>query len=396
MATDAQGEQGLTNVRIMHLQKAKGIGGSERHIIDLSRGMAERGAQPSILWLTERGHPLDALLALCREAEIAADCLPIGGHLDPLLPRRLRRALHGSSPAIVHLHLIHATLYGAFAARAAGVRAVFATRHSDEPYQRHALMRRLARAGDARCDRIIAPSQHVADYCRRFDGTPPAKLRVIRHGIDLERFDPDPAVRVDIRAAWRIAPDAIVAGYVARLHPSKDHDTLLRAFAHCAAECPTLHLVLLGDGPRRGELRALARSLPGRLGERILFLPERPDVAAVLAGLDIAVIATHREGFCLSALEAMAAGLPVIATDIGPLPELITKEETGLLTPPADAAALAAALARLARDRALRNRLGARAARAAATYTRERMVTETAALYREVLGGSVDARGGGA
>ena len=386
MATQTPREQSLTDVRIVHIQKAKGIGGSERHIIDLCRGLAERGAQLHVLWLTQRGYPLDALLALCRENAVAAECLPIRGHLDLTLPHRLKHALCVLNPAILHLHLIHATLYGAWAARSVGARALIATRHRDEPYQRIPLLRWMARSADRHCDRIIAPSDHVAAYSRRWDGTPPEKLRVIRHGIELERFRPNPSARAEIRASWQIPADAIVAGYVARLHPSKDHDTLLGAFALVSADQPQLHLVLLGDGPRAAELRAIVRNLPAAAGDRIHFLPERPDVEVVLAGLDIAVIATHHEGFCLAALEAMAAGLPIAATRVGPLPELITADETGLLTPPADPAALAHALDDLASQPQLREKLGCAAVRAAARYPRERMVAETAALYTTVLG----------
>lgn len=394
----------LNGIRILHLQKAKGIGGSERHIIDLCAGLRQLGARPQILWLEQKGHALDGLVTLGNEMGVTARRLPIHGHLDPTAAPRISRWLRANPQDLIHVHLIHATLHGVLAARMAGVHAIVATRHRDDTYQRLPWFRLAARLADRACAAVIAPSEWVAQNAARWDGTPGHKIRVIRHGIDMQRFaacmqrfaprvDRSKGVRpFDARQRerdrWGAGPQELVIGCVARLHPSKDHDTLLRAFAALQRRLPSVHLALLGSGPLRSRLESLARDLlgPDKAASRVHFLGERPDVEGVLAAIDIAVVSTHREGFCLAALEAMAAHLPVVATRVGPLPELIRHGQEGLLVKHQDPESMAAALEKIARNALLRRRLASAAGQTARRYSMERMVNETAALYAEVLG----------
>ncbi len=399
----------LTGTRVLHIQKAKGIGGSERHIIDLCAGLQALGLQLQVLWLSQPGHPLDALLSLGKASGIRAEQMPIRGHLDPSLAFRIRRWLAANPTDIVHLHLIHATLYGVLAARMAGVRAVVATRHGNEPYQKLPWFCAAARMTDRACARIIVPSEWSARFTAHWDGTPTHKLRVIRHGIELERFahgarsirntpsetrvhpidreQVDGDVGQEERSRWGVGAEDLVIGCVARLHPSKDHETLLRAFAILRANIPNTHLLILGVGPLERDLKALAHKLLGPCAAKagVHFLGERPDVETVLAACDVAVVSTHREGFCLAALEAMACGLPVVATRVGPLPELIQDGCEGFLVPPRDPAAMAKRLECLAQDPGLRHELGQAALMAARQYSSTRMIRETAALYEEIL-----------
>jgi glycosyltransferase involved in cell wall biosynthesis len=386
MAPEIDVTRALDDAGILHIQKAKGIGGSEIHIVDLCTGLRRLGARPEILWLAQKGHPLDALMDLCTARGLPAQQVPIRGHMDPHLSGRLRRSIRRAEPALLHLHLVHATLYGALAARGAGPRQIVATRHGNEPYQRLPWFRLAARLADRVCCRVIVPSEWTSAYTARWDGTSREKLRVIPHGIDLERFSASGAqcsgARAALRRSWGARNDDVVIACVARLHPAKDHDTLLRAFAALHERVPGIHLVLVGSGPREAELRRRA----GEQGPaRIHFLGQRSDVERILAASDIAALATRREGFCLSALEAMAAGLPLVATRIGPLPELVGDGQEGFLTRPGDATALATALERLARNPRLRDAMGRAAYRAAQGYTQDRMVNATARLYAEVL-----------
>jgi glycosyltransferase involved in cell wall biosynthesis len=335
------------------MQKAHGIGGSEKHIIDLCHGLRDLGAVPQILWLEEQGHPLNALMALCASRSLPASCLPIGGDLDLQLPGRIRGWLSAHPQDLIHLHLIHATLYGVLAATRATDPPLIATRHGVEPYQRLPWFHLLARLLDARCACVIAPSQWIARCTRE---------------------------------AWGIDPGALVIGSVARLHPSKDHETLLRAFAAVREQHPALRLVLVGEGPLRERLVNLAARLPSADAPTsgVLFLGERGNVEDLLAGFDIAVLATRREGFGLAALEAMAAGLPLVASNTGALPELIRDGDSGLLVEPGSPAALAQALERLVTQPELRRALAQRARAEAQKYPLSRMVAETAELYAEM------------
>ena len=188
-----------------------------------------------------------------------------------------------------------------------------------------------------------------------------------------------------------------VAAAIARLHPSKDHATLIEAFALASAADPHLRLQIVGDGPLRASLERLAaRCAAPALGDgRLAFLGESAQIPTVLAACDLVILPGAREGFGLAALEAMAAGLPVIAPHGGALPELIEDGGSGLLVRPGDAAALAAAISRLARDAALRLKLGRRGRQIAERFSLEAMVAATARLYREVVpDGSARPHGG--
>jgi glycosyltransferase involved in cell wall biosynthesis len=390
----------IVGLRVLHIQKAHGLGGSERHILDLCAGLTPLGLRPRVLWLEAPGHPLDALREIGADAGVESGTLPIGGDLDARLVARLRGWLRDHPADLVHLHLLHATLYGVLATRArigAGRppaaapsrRApLIATRHGCEPYRRLLWFGLLARQLDRACERVIVPSRHLAAFSARWDGTPLGKLRVIPHGIRVDTFASaaaDQAQRARRRAAWGVPADACVIGCVARLHPSKDHPTLVRAFARVLRDLPAARLVLVGEGPLRARLERRARDCLGDGAASVCFAGSESDAAGAYAGFDVAVLATRREGFALAALEAMAAGRPLVATRVGPLPELVREGETGLLVPPNDADALAEALLHLARDATARARMGACAATAARAYTLERMAAATAALYAEVL-----------
>jgi glycosyltransferase involved in cell wall biosynthesis len=169
--------------------------------------------------------------------------------------------------------------------------------------------------------------------------------------------------------------DPIVVGYAGRLVALKGVDVLLRA----AASLPNLRVEVVGDGPERARLESI--------GRRARFLGWQTGLDDLLAGWDLFALPSREEAFGIAALEAMAASLPVVATRVGGLPELVEDGLTGLLVPPDDPAALAAAIARLAADSALRARLGeAGRARAATHFPVERMVASVAALYDQLLG----------
>jgi glycosyltransferase involved in cell wall biosynthesis len=382
----------LRDLRVLHVQKTHGMGGSERHIVDLCAGLRACGADARILWLTSTPTLSETLADLGNRRGVPATARRMRAAFDPGLCGTIRATLRAWAPQVLHLHLIHATLYGVLAALGTPARIV-ATRHSTERYQRLPWFQLLARLLDARTARVIAPSHWVARYTRRWDGTPGAKLRVIPHGIDPQPYASLPA-RSDSATCTVTA--------IARLHPSKDHTTLIEAFAIIAKRHPQARLQIAGGGPLRERLeRRVERRLGAAVAEgRVRFLGERGEIAEVLAGADIVVLPGAREGFGLAALEAMAAGRSVIAPGSGALPELIEDRVNGLLVPPGDPAALAAAIDRLARDPRERHVLGQRARKAAARFTIARMVTETARLYREVAGpasrgrGAIDRSGG--
>jgi glycosyltransferase involved in cell wall biosynthesis len=238
--------------------------------------------------------------------------------------------------------------------------------------------------GITQASRVVAITQAVRRTILE-DGVPGSRTRVIHYGLDEARL-----ARGDARGLRKelgIGEDAVVAASIGSLIHRKGFDLLLRSAQLLEARRPELHLLIVGDGPLRKELREQARALG--LG-RVHFLGERQDIGAILReACDLLVSATRSEAFGMTFIEAGACGLPVIGTAVDGVPEAIVDGVTGLLVPPEDPERLAEALERLAGDGDLRRRMGsAGRERARRDFTRERYVREFASLYDELLSGS--------
>ncbi len=203
-------------------------------------------------------------------------------------------------------------------------------------------------------DRLIAVSKAIehklVDELRT---TVPVSL--IYNGVDLQRYDhQEPCCTLP--EEYGMEPGSQIVGVVARLEPEKGHPTLLEAWPTVLRAVPDSYLLIVGEGSRRDALEAQAREL--RIAHRVVFTGRRDDVPAVTAALDVAVLPSYREAQGLTILEAMALSRPVVASDVGGIPEMIEDGVTGLLVPPHDADALAAAIVRLLRDHPLADTLG--------------------------------------
>lgn len=234
---------------------------------------------------------------------------------------------------------------------------------------------------------VIALSAGHAQYLEEVEQVSAAKLRVISNGVDTSRFRPiaDDARRLDARSRFKSIPaDDIWVAMVAALRPEKNHELAIEALAQ--AEHPA-RLLVVGDGPRREALQAHAQALG--VAESVHFLGRQNDIQGILGASDLLMLSSHPrvETFPLCVLEAMAAGLPVVATDVGSLGEMIVDGETGRLVPAGDVRALRTALDELVGDAALRQRWGSAAReRAVERFSIERMIDEQAALLRELAG----------
>ena len=290
--------------------------------------------------------------------------------------------LRQDRPAIVHAWLFTATCYGRIAAWVAGApRVICAMRNTlDDMRPRQRMVNRWFAA---RSSAVTVNAEAIRRQMIREAGLPPAKVRTIYNGFDLAGV---PAVHANGAGPreWDATPQTKLVAMVARLSPQKDHQTLLQAMVRVVRDVPDLRLLLLGDGPLREPLQRRVEALG--LAAHVRFLGERTDVWHVMPQADLVVLSTHYEGCSNAIMEAMAAGRPVVATDVGGNRELIEEGVTGLLVPPADADALAAAMARLLRDPAALQAMGAQGRRRIAErFSMERTVEETDALYRELL-----------
>jgi glycosyltransferase involved in cell wall biosynthesis len=369
-------------LRSLHLLKAVGIAGAESHLLSLLPALRECGAESAVVLLEDPRRPQGALRGRFAEERIPVRTLPIRGHLDPALPAALRGVLRREPFDILHAHLPHGEVYGEIAMRAFPARPFVVSRHNDDRFRRWLPLRWAFAPSLRRAGRIIAISQAVRRFLIEVEGAPAEKVEVVPYGLDAEAFarSAHPGkFRKEIGA--RAEP---LAGFVGRLTRQKGVDVLLRAFARVEKEIPSARLVLAGDGPERKSLVALARSLGLR---RVAFLGWRSNAADVLADVDLLAMPSRWEGFGLVALEAMALGKPVVASNVSALPEIVVPGETGLLVPREGAAELADALQVLLSDRERAERMGrAGRARAKKEFTVKGMAQRTAEIYRDLLG----------
>lgn len=289
---------------------------------------------------------------------------------------RLSRVIGEFRPSVIHTHSYVLRYALPFVGRAAMVHTV----HNLAEREVDVLGRLIHRVGFRLGVLPVAVSGEVAQSFRRVYGSPPAAT--IPNGVDLARYG-----RNDARAAWRQsegfgAQDLLIVS-VARLEPQKDPLTLVEAFGRTFAAEPHCHLLLAGAG----SLENGARELAARYGvsERVRLLGVRSDVAELLAAADVFALASRWEGSPVAVLEAMASGLPVVATAVGGVPGLVTDQTSGFLVPPADAAALGTALRVLAADPAMRREMGEAARAKAGGFAAEAMLAAYAELFRRAV-----------
>lgn len=234
-----------------------------------------------------------------------------------------------------------------------------------------------------RCRQVVCVSQD--DWFQGLDCgvLQGASSRVIPNGIDLERFHPDPAARVRLRDSYGIAPNAPVIGFCGRLTHQKAPELFVLAAHTILSRCPDASFLMLGDGSERPRLEGLAQALG--LASHFHFLGEQHDVPAWLAALDCFVLPSRWEGLPIVLLEAMAAGVPVVATAVNGSRELIRHGETGLLVPPDHLAELIVAIFSILADpERARGYAQAAQARVKRSYSLAQMVEALQALYLEV------------
>jgi glycosyltransferase involved in cell wall biosynthesis len=232
---------------------------------------------------------------------------------------------------------------------------------------------------------VVAVGQCVRQALIDYEGLKPARVEVIYNGVDLGRYDPQRSERERVRAEWGVKPDETVIVQVARLNHLKDHGTALRALARLAAERPRVRLVVVGDGEERAEIERLIQQL--RMEPFVCLLGTRTDVPRLLQGADVMLLSSITEGIPLTLIEAMATGLPCVATRVGGVPEVVVDGHTGLLAQAAAPDGLASCLQTLCDDADLRQRMGAAGRRRAEEKFDDRqMHAAYQRMYAEMLG----------
>lgn len=375
-------------MRILHVITTLDVGGAEMHLLSQVRGQARHGHKVRVAWLKGEGRLADDF----REA--GAECAGPAG-LGPGTPLRLWPHLRWAE--IVHSHLLKADVATAILATLAGRRRrLLSGKHNDEQVLRRPLVSWLHGLIGRLPVRTIVLSDHVGRFVAEHGRVPLSRQVRIYYGIDPAPFEEAAGMgereRAEARREHGFADGEVVFICVARFAPQKAHEVLLEAFARALERSgpggpPRLLLVgddPFGDGRERAE--ACARRLG--LGDRVVFAGIRRDVPRLLALSDVFVMSSLWEGLGLVFLEAMAAGLPVLASDVSAVPEVVVGGETGILVPPRDAGRLGEEMLRLCADGELRRRLAdAGRRRVRERFGLDRMVEETLEVYRGVVDG---------
>lgn len=373
-------------VRLLHVVRTLAVGGLEVALVDLIRGLQQEGFDQGVCCIEQRGELADRLP---RE-------VPVWACAEGRRSRWQRPEIRAVSvvrefrPDVTHAENYGAWIDGGMAWLAAGRPGRLAfTMHGwnivDRMPRRQAFVcRQLARITAA----VTCVSPETAREFADETGIPARRVGVLSLGVDTDRFQPPPS-------GGRAETRPVVFGCAARLNPIKGHDVLLAAAAELRRRGRTgFQVRLIGDGPVRPSLEALAASFG--LGDTVGFLGTRHDLPEQLQDLDVFVLPSHREGRPLSIMEALAAGLPVVATAVGSVPGLVRDGETGLLVEPGDPAALADAMETMLLDASFRQRAAAAARIAAVSeFSLRRMVHEYARFYRGVFAGQFHSCGFG-
>lgn len=356
-------------MKIAHIVESMEVGGAEIIVCTLCRLHRRAGAEVSVHCLVRKGS------LGCQLEEEGVPVYLHGRQGKLQLARSLYRGFRASAPDVVHCHNAFATTWGAPAARLAGVKAIVSTRHGlvspPHPWKREVPFWLAARC----CARVVAVCDATGRNLAIGPGAIPTKLLTIRNCAAPAHPGEGPT---------QICKSGLTLITVARLAPPKDHAGLLHAVALASPQAPDLHLWIVGNGVNAPALHGLASELG--IEKRVEFLGERHDVAEWLAAADLFVLSSYSEGVPISLLEALAAGLPVIVTDVGGMPEIARLSGAGTIVPTGDPQALADAILRHA---ASRDKLAALGARARSSYEQyfhpERMAMDYLRLYQQCL-----------
>jgi len=367
-------------LRVVHVLRALDTGGQEVLCARLAERLDPQRFMPSVVSLHGGGWLQRRL-----EAQgIPVHCLNAPPAFRPAVVLRLAALLAELKADVVHAHNRNAFLYAGLASLLLPSPKLVLTKHGVSMWSEKYLVP-LGRWLMRRSAAVAAVSEDIARPLWFGEWVRAERLHTVPNGVDTEVFRPCWRERDEMRAALGLDSSHRVVGTVARLSPEKDQATLLRAFAKVAAEIPQARLVIAGDGALRADLEAFAAHLG--IADRTHFLGERQDVPAVMNALDVFCLSSLTEGMSLTLLEAMACGVPVVATAVGGTPEVVDDPKTGLLVPAGAPDLLASGLKKLLREDLTRGAMGTMAREAAlARYSLQAMVEQYEAIYEGACG----------
>ena len=347
------------------------MGGQEQRILREFERLDPKRFRPILV-----SRPRSKIAEVAKERGYLSRSIEMRSSLDPFAVIQLRRFMREERIDIVHAHSSRDAWLVGYATRFWKRRPVVVrTRHIRNPIRGRFVYTKLT-------DHIVTVSEDVKRHLLE-RGVVSEKVTAIPTGIDLARFDRN-RISADLRAGFGFKRDDFVIGIVAVLRGKKGHRFLIDAVDRLSDECSGLHLLIVGEGPMEEEIdRQIAAA---RRPERFHRVGARSDVPALLAAIDLFVMPSVQEALGTSIIEAMAMRVPVIASNVGGIPELVHDGETGLLVPPEDPAGLAKAILKVIEDRSLAKRLADHANdRVVLHYTLPAMIDRLEILYERLV-----------
>ena len=385
-------------VRVLRVIARLNMGGPALHVSYLTRGLASRGYATTLV-TGEISQGEDSMeyvadrlgVEVLRVPQLQRDLSPFR---DPVSVKRLVEVVRHVRPHILHTHTAKAGAVGRVAALFAGDARPPIIVHTFHGHVlrgyfnplRTQVFREVERRLARHTTRLIAVSPEVRDDLVAFGVAPPEKFSVIRLGVDLaQRVTPDDG-RAELGRLFGIPEDRVVVGWVGRMTAVKRLEDVIGAFAELRRAGIEATLCLVGDGPDREAAERRAHEL-GVIRD-VLFVGYQRDVSSYYSLFDILLLASANEGTPVVAIEALAAGRPVVSTRVGGVPDVVSDGIDGILCDPGDVTALGRALARLAGDSGLREEYGTAGRTRTERYRVDRLVDDVDQLYRELLSAS--------
>jgi glycosyltransferase involved in cell wall biosynthesis len=381
-------------IKILRIIGRLNIGGPAIHVVNLNAGLDRDCFEQLLVVGTEsaaEGSMMDYALARDVQPHVIPEIVTAFSLTvrDVKAVAKLYALIRRYRPHIVHTHTAKAGFLGRVAAHMAGVPIVVHTYHGHVLHGYYGpmkswLLRRMEQALAGVTDRLVTVSEQVKAELVAHGVARAEKITVIPLGFDLDSFLNSNAQRGQFRQEIGLNGVAKLVGIVGRLFPIKNHRLFLEAAAKVIAREPITRFVIVGDGVLRFTLEQHAKELG--IADRVFFIGWRRDLPRIYADLDLLVVSSDNEGTPVSAIEAMAAGCPVVATRVGGLPDLISDQETGLLVRPKDADGLANAVLHLLHNPEIARTVGHKARMAARErFSVERLLTDVDRLYKQLL-----------
>lgn len=359
--------------RVLQLVTDLDVGGAPLIVKQLAQGLSDSGYEVMVVGLGGEGAVGDEL----RGRSIETHFLNASGVCDVRIFAKLARLIGRFGPDILHSHLVHANVVGRIVGGLMGVGGIIATIHTAEQGKQWHLT-----AENLTCrlsDITVCVSPSVRQHTQRYSQVPSEKLRVIANGINYHRFaHADPADPAELG----LAPDKTTLIFVGRLDAVKNIDMLLRVVERLG-DRHNLQCLIVGQGPQHQHLEKLSQQLG--IADRVRFIGLRGDVERLLKAADIMIMPSRWEGFGMSALEAMASGVPVVASRTPGLADLIEHEQTGLLVDANNLEGFCQTVEKLIVDKDLARRLSQNAQKYAKDFTIQKMVNSYIRLYEKVI-----------